>query len=63
MGCASFFLHPQYSVILVNFWKSYSEIFTKMVRKRNKNDNQITEFEIIACKIVINSVYWEEESK
>lgn len=34
-----------------------------MVRKRNKNDNQITEFEIIACKIVINSVYWEEESK
>ncbi len=34
-----------------------------MVRKRNKNDNQITEIEIIACKIVINSVYWEEESK
>ncbi len=34
-----------------------------MVRKRNKNDNRITEIEIIACKIVINSVYWEKESK
>ena len=62
MGCASF-LCVLHSVIVVNFWKSYSEIFTKMVRKRNKNDNQITEIEIIACKIVINSVYWEEESK